>query len=56
MDQKDFRITPAFFENFVSKWNPYLDNCTLEELTNIEQRANWISQKAGERWLRLKNK
>jgi|SRR5579872_1952861 len=49
VDEKDFKITPAFFESIVSKWNPYFDKCNKLELEEIRQRAEFLAKTSNDR-------
>lgn len=47
--EPNFKMTPAFGESMVSKWNPFLDKCSKDELNEIIDKADFIAKKARER-------
>lgn len=42
----DFKMTPAFFESLQTKWKPFFEKCSKDELQEIIDRGDGLARQA----------
>ena len=49
-EDPDFKMTPAFGESMVQKWNPFIDKCSETDLKDMLNKSEAITRRIKQRY------